>query len=70
MTAALYVVHVCVGGLMVAQAGVIVNGAAGETVTVNWLAPGATVPTTYTCEISETTQAYLSVPSGSCNPIA
>ena len=52
------------------QAGVIVMGAAGETVTVNWLAPGATVPTTYTCEISETTQAYLSVPSGSCNPIA
>jgi hypothetical protein len=46
----------------------MVTGVPGESVSVNWLGPGASSPTTYTCLIGESTVSYLSVPSGVCSP--
>ena len=43
-----------------------VTGTPGEVVTVNWLAPGASTPTSVVCTIGESTMSRVYVPAGTC----
>ena len=50
------------------QAAVVVSGAAGEAVTVNWAAPGTGGVVSVVCVVGASTMARVAVPQASCTP--